>query len=121
MRKYIILFFSIIPFLFACKGGNAPDGIIERDRITNLLTEVHIADGTMYSLRQDKDTLYKYGLSKYLYLFKKYDTDSLHFRKSLKFYSSDPAVMLEMYNKILENLKGKTDSLNKATYKSAVK
>lgn len=121
MRKYIIWFFSITPFLFACNGTNAPDGIIERDRMVNLLTEVHITDGTMYNLRQDKDSLYKYGLSRYLYIFKKFHTDSIHFKKSLKFYSSDPPVMLDMYNQILEKLKVKTDSLNKVRYKSVAK
>ena len=120
MRNYIILFFSLICFLAACNSSDTPDGIIEPDRMVGLLTEVHLADGTNYNLKQDKDTLYKYALPKYLSLFKKYHTDSVHFRQSMKYYSSNPPVMLEIYNKILDNLKAKTDSLNKVTYKSAV-
>ena len=89
MHKYITLFFSVILFLSACKSDKVPDGIIQPDRMTNLLTDVHLTDGAMYTVRQDPDSLYKYGYGKYHDLLKKYHTDTVQFRKSIKYYSTN--------------------------------
>jgi hypothetical protein len=53
----------------------------------------------------------------YLALFKKYNTDSVQFKKSFKYYSTQPAEMEAIYNQILKNLQRKTDSLNKIQLK----
>jgi hypothetical protein len=83
----------------------------------SLLTEVHIVDGSMYSLSQNPDSLYKYGLNRYLSVFKKYHTDSAQFKKSLKYYTTQPDELEAMYDQVLANLKQKTDSLNKLQQK----
>ena len=113
MHKYNKLFFSVLIFLIACKGGKAPGDIINQERMTSLLTEIHIADGSMYNTIQTPDTLYKYGTAKYLALFKKYHTDSTEFKKSFKFYSARPDLLATMYEQITTNLKQKSDSINK--------
>jgi hypothetical protein len=117
MRKYITLFFSVSLFLFACDGGKPSDEIINHDRMTSLLTDVHIVDGRMYSIKQDPDSLYKYGKSRYLAVFKKYHTDSLTFKKSLKYYTTQPAELEAIYEQVLKNLQQKNDSLNKLQQK----
>ncbi len=117
MHKYITLFFSVSLFLSACKGGKATEGIIKHDRMVSLLTEVHIIDGSMYSVKQDPDSLYKYGTGKYMALFKKYHTDSVQFKKSFSYYATQPAELQVMYDQILINLKQKADSLNKLQLK----
>ncbi|MGZ3752375.1 MAG: DUF4296 domain-containing protein, partial [Mucilaginibacter sp.] len=76
MHKYNKLFFSVLIFLAACKGSGTPGGIIKQDQMTGLLTEIHIADGSMYNVIQVPDSLYKYGTARYLAIFKKYHTDS---------------------------------------------
>lgn len=113
MHKYNRLFFSVLLFLTACKGTSVPDGIIKQDQMADLLTEVHIVDGTMYNVLQVPDTLYKYGTGKYLTVFKKYHTDSVQFKKSFKYYSANPDKLQLIYEKITANIKLKTDSLNK--------
>ena len=118
MRKYITLFFLVSSFLLACKGGNAPDAIIDHDRMVGLLTGVHIIDGRMFSVTQDPDSLYKYGTARYMALFKNYHTDSAQFRRSLKYYSTQPTVLLAIYDQVSQNLKQKTDSLNKTQTKN---
>lgn len=120
MRKYITLFFSVTFLIYACKGNKAPDGVIKHDKMVSLLTEVHIIDGGLYGLQQQPDTLYKYGAGKYLALFKRYDVDTAQFRKSMKYYATQPTEMAAMYDQILANLKAKTDSLNKIQTKNAV-
>jgi hypothetical protein len=113
MHKYNRLFFSVLVFLIACKSNSVPDGIIKLDEMTHLMTDVHITDGTMYNVMQVPDTLYKYGTSRYVTLFKKYHTDSVQFRKSFQYYTSHPDKLQVIYTQVTANLKLKTDSLNK--------
>lgn len=117
MLKYIILFFSVMSFLSACTQDKTPAGIISEPRMVNLLTEVHIIDGGIYTIPQAPDSLYKYGLGKYLALFKRYRTDSVEFKRSMNYYAMQPAELLKMYDQITLILKQKTDSLNKIQYK----
>jgi hypothetical protein len=118
MRKYITLFFSVTFFLYACKGDKTPTGIIKHDQMVSLLTDVHIIDGSLYSVQQTPDTLYKYGSGKYRSLFKRYGIDTAQFRRSMKYYASQPTEMGAMYDQILANLKVKIDSLNKIQLKN---
>ncbi|TWI98067.1 uncharacterized protein DUF4296 [Mucilaginibacter frigoritolerans] len=118
MRKYITLFFSVTFFLYACKGDKTPAGIIKHDQMVSLLTDVHIIDGSLYSVQQTPDTLYKYGSGKYRALFKRYGIDTAQFRRSMKYYASQPTEMGAMYDQILANLKVKIDSLNKIQSKN---
>ena len=66
MHKYNKLFFSVLIFLIACNGNKRPDGILDQEQMTNLLTDIHIVDGDMYNVLQMPDSLYKYGTDKYL-------------------------------------------------------
>lgn len=120
MHKYIALFFLVTGFLSACKGGKSTREVISRDQMVNLLTEVHIVDGGIISIAQNPDSLYKYGTDRYLALFKKFHTDSAQFKASLKYYTTQPVELQAMYDKVLANLKQKTDSLNKLQQKNAL-
>jgi hypothetical protein len=111
MRKYITLFFSVLVLLFACKGNKSSVEIISSDRMTNLLTDVHITDGSLYSVMQTPDSLYRYGMGKYVTLFKTYHTDSTQFRKSLEYYALKPDELVIIYTQVQKNLQKKNDSL----------
>lgn len=118
MRKYITLFFSVSLLLFACTADKSKDKIIEHDQMVRLLTDIHVVDGSLYNaISQSPDTLYKYGTARYLALFKKYHVDSVEFRRSLKYYTTQPIEFQAMYDKILANLQAKTDSVNKKILK----
>ena len=113
MHKYNKLFFSVLIFLAACSGNKIPNGIIAQDKMTNLLTDIHIVDGSMYSVMQFPDSLYKYGTDKYHMVFRKYHTDSVQFKKSFQYYAAHPDKMEAIYEQITINIKQKSDSLNK--------
>ena len=117
MRKYITLFFSVLLFLSACSNGT-PDGIIDKDRMIALLTDVHIVDSTLITIPQTPDTLYKYGKGRYLAVFAKYHTDSTQFKKSFAYYAgTKPVEFTDMYDQVLKNLQAKTDSVTKLMMK----
>lgn len=113
MHKYIILFFSVLTFLCSCGDDNAPNGILKKSEMVNVLTDIHIVDGSLINISQAPDTLYKYGYPKYLAVFKKYNTDSATFKRSFRYYSLKPPVFIDIYDKVLKNLQVKTDSLTK--------
>src|ERR1700744_4045752 len=114
MRKYIILFFSVFPFLFACNSGGSSGDVLPKDQMVAVLTAVHLADGRLINLSQAPDSMYKYGTARYLAVFKKFNTDSAQFRKSYQYYSTEPEKFADMYDKVLKALQAKNDSLNKA-------
>ena len=113
MRKHIILFFSALLFLFACKWDNTPKGILQPDKMVNLLTAVHIVDGSIYNIDPRPDSLYIKGKGRYLAVFKRFHTDSVQFDRSLKYYTFHPDQMETMYEKVVKNLQDKSDSINK--------
>jgi len=113
MHKYNKLFFSVLIFLAACSSNKTPDGIIPQAKMTNLLTDIHIVDGSMYNIMQLPDSLYKYGTDKYLMVFRKYHTDSVQFKKSFQYYASNPEKLQAIYDQITINIKTKSDSVNK--------
>jgi hypothetical protein len=114
MHKYIILFFSVLTLLCSCGGDDsAPDGILKKSEMVNVLADVHIVDGGLINISQEPDTLYKYGYPRYSAVFKKYNTDSAEFKRSFKYYSLKPSVFSDIYDKVLKRLQVKTDSLTK--------
>jgi hypothetical protein len=110
MRKHIILFFSALLFLFACKPGDDSSGIINQDDMVRLLVDVHLIDGYL-ATQPNNDSLYKYGTGRFMYLFKQYHTDSAQFKKSMKYYTEHDEVLAKMYEEVNKILQKKSDSL----------
>ncbi len=113
MQKYNILFFSLILFCFACTGDKLPKGVIERNKMVALLTQIHIADGTLFTELQVPDTLYRRGFARYAAVLKNFHTDTNQFKKSMKYYCNQPELLAVMYDEITEKIKIVSDSLNK--------
>ena len=122
MQKYITLFFSVLLYLAACKSETTPKGVITEPQMVNLLIDLHIVDGSIYTVPQVPDSLYKYASAKYVQLFKKHHTTAEVFKKSFKYYTSQPDKLQDMYTKVDVVIKAKIDSLNRANApKPAVK
>jgi hypothetical protein len=114
MRKYILLFFSVLLFAWACKYSSTPEGILKPGDMIKVLVEVHIVDASITNIdAPNNDSLYKYGSGRYLQMFKRMHTDSTQFKNSVKYYSARPAELEDMYTKVVAILQSKTDSLNK--------
>jgi hypothetical protein len=112
MYKYLILFFSVTLFLCGCKSDSVPDKFIQPNVMAALLVQIHLVDGSLYNGTQVPDSLYKYGMGKYLAVFKKIGVDSAQFRKSLDYYSEEPDKLSAIYDKVDLQIKGLTDSVN---------
>lgn len=101
MKRLLLLFFIII-FLSACKSEDSPDGILAREEMIDVLTSVHLADGYASALYADSNRNKIAAL--YGAIYKKHNTDSVGIRKSLEYYSRNPAELKTMYETIIRNL-----------------
>jgi hypothetical protein len=113
MQKYISLFFSVLLFLSACSSDGPPKGILEEKAMIGLLTDIHLTDGTIYTVPQLPDSMYKYAHAKFAEVFKRHHTTDAVFKQSLKYYSKHPELIQDMYAQIEASVKAKIDSVNK--------
>lgn len=101
MKRLLLLFFIII-FLSACKSGDSPKGVLDKEEMIDVLTSVHLADGYATSLYTDSSRNKIAAL--YAAIYKKHNTDSVGIRRSLEYYSRNPAELKIMYETITKNL-----------------
>jgi hypothetical protein len=116
MRKYIVLFFSALLLLAACHS--TPAGVLNPKQMTQVLTDIHIVDGELGMIPQIPDSTYKYGMAKYLEVFKKDHVDSAEFRWSFKYYTMHPEQLVTIYDSVLARLSTKTDSITRIIAKN---
>ena len=83
-----------------------PDNLIPDDQMADILTEVHMAEAQVsrLSLRSidSSNIAYKHLESQ---IFKKFGVDTATYRTSYIFYSSHPADMAAIYQRVTEKLK----------------
>lgn len=105
----IILFLS----LSACTRG-IPKEVIPPAKMASVLADIHIVDGYLSTLNT-ADTIKKVSARYYDAVYKKYNTDSAAYNRSLAYYYKNPKILDELYTKITKNLekqKARVDSLS---------
>lgn len=114
MRIYKYFIILVILAFASCIGEETtPKDVLEEDRMTGLLVELHMVDGDLYNVQQAPDTIYKYTMGRYTTTFKKFRTDSNQFNKSFSWYTHHPVKLDEMYDNVIKILQAKADSLAK--------
>lgn len=114
--KYAIrlsLIFIIVLFS-ACESKDSskvPDGIIPESKMIPIIVELHIVDATIsikqFNIRTNNKRIEKY----YNYVLGKYGYDRVQFNKSVKFYSENPERFDKMYDKVIEKLTKKQETI----------
>ncbi|TCD08416.1 DUF4296 domain-containing protein [Pedobacter frigidisoli] len=87
---------------FGCKPS-IPSDIIQTDRMEKILYDMHIVDGylsTIYVV----DSAKKVAASYYNGIYKKFDTDSVEYNRSLIYYNNNPKELELMYKNIQKAL-----------------
>ncbi|MBE7175205.1 MAG: DUF4296 domain-containing protein [Mucilaginibacter polytrichastri] len=96
-------------FLISCGRSKIPAHIIAKDRMTDLLVDIHLVDGSVY-MTSHPDSVNKYALGLYKAVFAKHKVDTADFRKSFIYYSEHPIEMDKMYDDVLKKLQVRQDS-----------
>ena len=99
--KKIFFLITIVLFVRCSTLPTPPSGTIEVDKMAQILAEVHLTESKLSKL-----SFQNYDSSKVAYrelesrLFKKYSVDSLTYRKSFDFYTTQPEYMVKIYEKV---------------------
>ena len=122
--KRLLWMVAVSIMLFSCKE-KAPKGIIEPERLQKILYDIHIVDGYISSV-PGQDSARKVAASYYSGIYKKFNTDSAQYNRSLNYYYAHPKELSEIYSNIAKELNAqkrameKIDSVKQAKLKKAV-
>jgi hypothetical protein len=103
-KLLVIIFFS------AC-GENRPKGIFPEKKMTDVLFDIHLAQG--YISTSPMDTLNNKKVNYYLSIYQKYNTDSVGVRKNLEYYAAHPQDLQDIYAEVSKRLQSTESDLSK--------
>ena len=100
MKRFLGIIVTIIFFVGCTKS--LPEGIFSEKKMTDILFDIHIADGYMYTFYAD--SLSDQKPNAYLSIYAKYNTDSAQIRENLQYYSEHPQVFQDIYADVSKRL-----------------
>jgi hypothetical protein len=96
--------FSILIILFSCESEKLPEGILDEDKMVEVLIDIHLAEGLVSTFPIHYDS------SRILYplfekeVFKDHQIPDSVFRTSLEFYMKDTKTMDRIYARTIDSL-----------------
>ncbi|MEB2781939.1 DUF4296 domain-containing protein [Algoriphagus sp. C2-6-M1] len=103
MKRLLLLSFYILA-LASCGASNKPEGLLPRDKMVEVLIDIHLTEGLTSALPVAYDS------SKVLYnllekdVFLKHDVSDSVFTQSMLYYLRDPAEMERIYSRVVDSL-----------------
>ncbi len=101
--KFLILLTAVC--ITACRKPGAPDKLIDKSTMIEILTEIQVTEARLSRLnvRSFDSTVVAFN---YLQaeIFRKYKVDSLAYVQSYKYYASQPEVFAQMFGKVEEEI-----------------
>src|SRR5579863_7648451 len=105
MKKLAAIGFVLFA-LASCHSNNSPhvpSGIIQPDSMVQVLTDVHIFQATLQLGYLQNDSATEVAKT-FNTLLKKHHLTEEQYNKSVKYYSYHPALLDDIYEKVLSNL-----------------
>lgn len=102
--KHLILHCILSLALVSCAKNKTPEGILNEDKMVELLVDIHLAEGLVSTFPIHYDS------SRVLYplfekeIFEKHQVPDSVFRKSLEYYMRDAKTMDRLYARTLDSL-----------------
>lgn len=88
----------------ACSSNDTPKDIIAREKMVDIMIDIHLAEAGIQDLRLRKDSAERLFATQEKYIFKKYGVSDSSFLRSYNFYLENPEMMEEMYTAIIDSL-----------------
>lgn len=98
------IIFSILIILFSCKDEKLPEGILDENKMVEVLIDIHLAEGLVSTFPIHYDS------SRVLYplfekeVFKDHQIPDSVFRTSLEYYMKDTKMMDRIYARTIDSL-----------------
>jgi len=109
MFRNVYLLLAIGLVLFACQGKQKHEGILDQSTYKSVLKEVILAN-MLKEQQIVKDSIDGNPLE---LVYKKYQLDSISFKKNMDYYTQHPEILEAIYEEIKKDFQQKTDSLGK--------
>jgi hypothetical protein len=103
VKNITIVLISIF-ILQSCSKSRLPEGILNEDKMVEILVDIHLAEGIVSTFPIHYDSsrvLYPYFEME---VFKKHSVPDSVFKKSLEYYMRDVKVMDRMYARTIDSL-----------------
>lgn len=114
MQKHILIIVILLLTFCSCEKSvvEKPKNLVPRDKMINLIVDLHTGDAVFQSKRYSSEQLKKYtDADLYHSILKKYDVADTVFEKSLIYYASLPKEFEKMYSKALSKLNAQEERL----------
>lgn len=109
MRKSLLIFFLV--FFLACEDSKKPQDLISEDKMVEVLTDLHIAEGAMRTYYLSNDSMKHYAKAYYNTVCEKHGVTYKQYRASYMYYAGEQGKMEEIMDKVLENLSKKESGI----------
>lgn len=108
-NKLILIFIVFALSTSSCnlkgdKSSDLPKGILEKEKLINILADIQITESYLDDLRKSAVRTTDTSLLYYEKVFKKYDCSPEEFEKSLLFYKKDLEDMGQIYTDVITRL-----------------
>lgn len=100
--KKLLSVIAVALLFCSCKPG-VPRNIVQPNEMQKVLVEIHLTDAYIATL-PSQDSAKKIASMYYNGIYKKYDTDSAQYNKSLNYYYTNPEVFLKIYEGVSKEL-----------------
>jgi hypothetical protein len=105
MRLFI--FVSALIFLGSCSGNQGiPEGVLEKEKMIDLLVSLHYAEAEVMTGKSLGDSTFSDSVN-FQAVFEKSGVLRAEYDSSMKFYSSRPELLNEIYDEVILRLSAK--------------
>jgi hypothetical protein len=98
--RYLI---PVLLFLTACGSDSLPAGILSKEKMVEVLTEVHIAEADQQQKVLEQSATMSDTFS-FDAVFKKVNISRAEYDNSMKFYSANPELLDQVYDEVINEL-----------------
>ncbi len=110
--RFVILAGAVCVFILSACNQKLPEGVIDEQKMVNVLADLHTIDGYMSTMRFT-DSVRESGAEFYAAVYKHHHINRAIFEKSLKYYSKDLSLLDSLYNQADDTLKAREAKLYK--------
>jgi len=103
MRKLVIILISISS-LIACSSQKTPEYVIPKDKMIDIIVDIHMTDAMMTLVQVRKDIMKEYSSNVYDKIFTQYGYSRQDFDTSIYYYSFNINQYDEIYKEVLSVL-----------------
>jgi myosin heavy subunit len=110
----------VLCLLISCTGNSLPDGVLERDRMIEVLIDLHLAEAAITNQALFGEEALQRASDYYDMIYKKHGITKEEFKASFEYYSRHPQLYKEMYDQLIAEMTRREPELKKSMNESFI-